>query len=356
MQNIDKKFIQIDGRKIGKNFPPYIVAEMSGNHNGDINNAFEIIKKAKECGADAIKLQTYTADTITIDHDGPGFIVEGGLWENRKLYDLYKEAHTPWEWHKDLFDYGQQIGITIFSSPFDETAVDFLEELNTKAYKIASPEIIDIPLIRKVAKTLKPIIISTGMANQDEIAEAIENIRECGNDEIIVLHCTSAYPTPISESNISTIKEISKQFNVLAGLSDHTLGTKVSRYACLLGACLIEKHFTLDRSKGGVDSYFSLEPHELSELVKSSKEVDSILGTPAFGPTKSELISLSGRRSLYAIKDIKKGETFTNKNIKSIRPGKGLKPKYLDKILGLKAKRDIKFGDPLSKEMMIDFF
>ena len=351
MKNIDGKFIEIDGKRIGEDYSPYIVAEMSGNHNREISNALALIKKAKECGADAIKLQTYKANTITIDHDGPDFIVKGGLWDKRKLYDLYEEAHTPWEWHKDLFNYAEEIGITIFSSPFDHTAVDFLEELGTKAYKIASPEIVDIPLIKKVALTLKPIIISTGMADEKEIIEAIDTIRQCGNEKIVVLHCTSAYPTPIDESNLITIREISKKFNVISGLSDHSLGTKISSYACLMGACLIEKHFTLDRTKGGVDSYFSLEPKELSELVKESKEVKNILGIPAFGPTKSESISLTGRRSLYAVKDINKGEIFTKENIKSIRPGRGLKPKYFEKILGLKAKYDIKFGDPLSAQM-----
>ena len=348
------RFIEIDGKRIGNQYPPYIVAEMSGNHNKRIENALEIIKKAKECGADAIKLQTYTADTITINHDGPGFIIEGGLWNKQKLYDLYQEAHTPWEWHKELFDYAKNIGITIFSSPFDETAVDFLEELGTKAYKIASPEIIDLPLISKVAKTLKPVIISTGMANQSEIKDAIQTVRENGNENIIVLHCTSAYPTPIEETNLSTIQKISNEFDVLVGLSDHSMGTKISCYACLLGSCLIEKHFTLDRSKGGVDSNFSLEPKELSNLVNESKSIKSILGSPSFHPTKSESSSLSGRRSLYAIRDIKKGEIFTKKNIKSIRPGRGMKPKFIDKILGLKAKKDIRFGDPLSEEMIAE--
>ena len=350
------RFIEIDGKRIGNEYSPYIVAEMSGNHNKKIENALAIIKKAKECGADAIKLQTYTADTITINHSGPGFIIKGGLWNKQKLYDLYQEAHTPWEWHKELFDYAKNIGISIFSSPFDETAVDFLEELGTKAYKIASPEIVDLPLIRKVAKTQKPVIISTGMASLKEIKEAIQTVRENGNQNLIVLHCTSAYPTPIEEANLSTIKKISDEFNVLVGLSDHSMGTKVSCYACLLGSCLIEKHFTLDRSKGGVDSNFSLEPKELSTLVKESKAIRSILGSPSFSPTKSESISLSGRRSLYATRDIKKGEVFTNKNIKSIRPGMGIKPKYIDKILGLKAKKDIKFGDPLSEEMIVEKF
>ncbi|MBK16594.1 MAG: pseudaminic acid synthase [Prochlorococcus sp. SP3034] len=347
--------MEIDGKKIGYGYPPYIVAEMSGNHNKDINNAFALIRKAKECGADAIKLQTYTADTITINHDGPGFLVEGGLWDQRKLYDLYEEAHTPWEWHEKLFNYGKEIGITIFSSPFDETAVDFLEDLEVKAYKIASPEIIDLSLIDKVARTGKPIIISTGMANENEINEAIETVRNVGNDKIIILHCTSAYPTPINEANLSTMNEISNKFDVLTGLSDHSLGTKVSIYACLLGACLIEKHFTIDRSKGGVDSQFSLEPNELYKLVEKTRELQSIIGIPAFNPTKSESISLTGRRSIYAVRDIKKGEVFTKENIRSIRPGKGLKPKYIKKIIGMEANIDINFGEPLSFDMIKDF-
>ena len=344
--------IEINGRKIGNGHNPYIVAEMSGNHNRDIKNALNLIKAAKECGADAIKLQTYTPDTITINHDNPEFIVNGGIWNGRKLYELYEEAHTPWEWHEQLFRYAEEIGITIFSSPFDLTAVDFLENLNCKAYKIASPEIIDLELIKKVALTNKPIIISTGMANQEEIKDAIEVAKKNGNNKVIILHCTSAYPTPISESNLSTINEISRLFNVHTGLSDHSLGVDVACYACVLGACLIEKHFTLDRNKGGVDSEFSLNPHELKKLVEESKKINSILGNPAFGPTNAESISLTGRRSLYVVDKIRKGQEFSNKNIKSIRPGNGLKPKLLEKIIGLKASRDIEFGEPLDLNMV----
>lgn len=344
--------IEINGRKIGNGYNPYIVAEMSGNHNRDIKNALNLIKAAKESGADAIKLQTYTPDTITINHDNPEFIVNGGIWNGRKLYDLYEEAHTPWEWHEQLFRYAEEIGITIFSSPFDLTAVDFLENLNCKAYKIASPEIIDLELIKKVALTNKPIVISTGMANQEEIKDAIQVANKNGNNKVIILHCTSAYPTPISESNLSTISEISRLFNVHTGLSDHSLGVDVACYACVLGACLIEKHFTLDRNKGGVDSEFSLNPYELKKLVEESKKINSILGNPAFGPTNAESISLTGRRSLYVVDKIRKGQEFSYKNIKSIRPGNGLKPKLLEKIIGLKASRDIEFGEPLDLNMV----
>ena len=303
---ISPNYIEINGRKIGIGYNPYIVAEMSGNHNRDIKNALALIKAAKKCGADAIKLQTYTPDTITINHDNPEFIVNGGIWNGRKLYDLYEEAHTPWEWHEQLFRYAEEIGITIFSSPFDLTAVDFLENLNCKAYKIASPEIIDLELIKKVALTKKPIIISTGMANKEEIKDAIEVAKNNGNNKVIILHCTSAYPTPISDSNLSTINEISRLFNVNTGLSDHSLGIDVACYACVLGACLIEKHFTLDRNKGGVDSEFSLNPNELKKLVEESKKINSIIGNPAFGPTNAESISLKGRRSLYVVKKIRK--------------------------------------------------
>ncbi len=355
MYNLGEKIIEINKKKIGNGCEPYIVAEMSGNHNGKIENAFRLIKKAKESGADAIKLQTYKASTITINHDGPEFLIEGGLWDGRNLYDLYEEAHTPWEWHKDLFQYAREIDITIFSSPFDSTAIDLLEELNTPAYKIASPEIVDINLIKKAASTGKPIIFSTGMASKEEIKDAIEAILSQNNKKIIVLHCTSAYPTPLNETNLSTLVDIQNRYNVLTGLSDHSLGTKISGYACLLGACFIEKHFTLNRNNGGVDSEFSIEPDELKKLVKECKEIKNIMGNPTFKITKSELAAYKARRSIYVVKNIKKGELFTKDNIKSIRPGNGIKPKYIDKILGLKASKDIKFGEPLSIDMINNF-
>jgi len=343
--------IEINHKKIGNDQEVYIVAEMSGNHNGSLDTALEIIKSAKECGANAIKIQTYTPDTITINHNNPEFIINGGLWDGRNLYDLYNEAHTPWEWHEEMFDFAKKIGITIFSSPFDETSVDFLEKLNAPAYKIASPEIIDLNLIKKVAITGKPVILSSGMANKIEIQNAVKTVRDQGNNQIIVLHCTSAYPTPINESNLKTIFEITNQFNVLSGLSDHTQGTKIATYASILGGCFIEKHFTLDRQKGGVDSAFSLEPNELKTLVKDLRELKTILGEVAFYPTSSEKNVYKTRRSLYVVKDISKGDILTQENIKSIRPGNGLNPKFLDIALNSIALRDLKFGEPLSMDM-----
>lgn len=346
------KSISINGRKIGKKEPPYIVAELSGNHNGKIENAINIIKAAKTYGADAIKLQTYRADTITINHDSPEFIVKDGIWGGRNLFELYKEAHTPWEWHKEIFEYANKLDLTIFSSPFDKTAVDFLEKLNVPAYKIASPELIDLPLIKYVANTGKPIILSTGMANLIEIEEAINTIKLTGNNKIIVLHCTSAYPASLQDANLCTIRTLEKKFNVIIGLSDHTLGTLVSTIAVGLGACMIEKHFTLDRSQGGIDSAFSIEPNELKKLVNDSRDAKLSMGSPALKTLNSENTVFLARRSLYVVKPIKKNEIFTENNIKSIRPGNGLLPKYLDEILGKKAIRNLKFGEPLSLDMI----
>ena len=349
MKNIDN--IEIDQKKIGNDEEVYVVAEMSGNHNGSLDRALQIIKSAKECGANAIKIQTYTADTITINHNSPEFMINGGLWHGRNLYDLYKEAHTPWEWHEAMFDFARKIGITIFSSPFDETSVDFLEKLNVPAYKIASPELIDLDLIKKVAKTGKPIILSTGMANKIEINNAIQAVRDQGNNQIVALHCTAAYPAPINDSNLKTISEISNQFNVLSGLSDHTEGTKIATYASILGGCFVEKHFTLDRKQGGVDSAFSIEPNELKTLVKDLRELKTIIGRVAFSPTESEKNVYKTRRSLYVVQDISRGDVLTRKNIKSIRPGKGLNPKFLDIALNSIALRDLKFGEPLTRDM-----
>jgi len=346
------KRVSIDGREIGKGCKPYIVAEMSGNHNHDLCRAISILDAAKACGADAVKLQTYRADTITIDHHGNEFIVEGGLWNGRRLFDLYEEAHTPWEWHAPIFEHARRIGITVFSSPFDDTAVEFLENLGAPAYKIASPELVDLPLIRKVARTGKPIILSTGAATFEEIQEAIDTARDAGGKDIIVLHCTAAYPAPSDEANLATISAIAESFNVVAGLSDHTMGTTVSTLAVGLGASFIEKHFTLARIDGGVDSAFSLEPHELTELVNASRIAQATVGIPTFGPTKSEASVLKNRRSLYVVKGIAKGETLTPDNIRSIRPANGLKPKYFDSLIGRKVVRDINFGEPLTFEMI----
>lgn len=340
----------IDGRVIGLDTPPYIIAEMSGNHNGNIERAFCLIEEAKAAGADAIKLQSYRADTITIDHDAPEFLVDGGLWDGRRLYELYEEAHTPWEWHAALFAKARSLGITLFSAPFDPTAVDMLEELGAPAYKIASPEIVDIPLIEYVARTGKPMIISTGMASYEEIAEAVSAASGAGATKIILLHCTSAYPTPPNEANLSTIPDLRELTGLLIGLSDHTLDTVVATTAVALGACVIEKHFTLSRAEGGVDSAFSLEPLELGRLVEHSKIAWSALGKPSYCATKSELGVLKHRRSLYAVKAIKMGEVFTTDNVRSIRPANGLPPKHLPEVLGRKASCDIAFGQALKFE------
>ncbi|WP_269623230.1 pseudaminic acid synthase [Prochlorococcus marinus] len=353
MTRINSSIIEIDGKKIGEGNKPYIVAEMSGNHNGSIKNALKIIKTANECGADAVKIQTYTPDTITINHNGPEFIIKDGLWEGRKLYELYEEAHTPWEWHQEMFEYAKKIGITLFSSPFDYTAVNLLESLNNPIYKIASPEIIDLELIKKMAKTKKPLIISTGMATLFEIEEAIKTANLEGANQIVVLHCTSSYPAPIKEANLSTICEIREKFNVITGLSDHTKGTFIPTLAIALGASVIEKHFTLDRSKGGVDSEFSIEPKELEKLVQDCESANIAKGTPAFKPTDSESIVLKNRRSIYVVKKINKGELITTDNVRSIRPGKGLLPKYINKIIGHRASRDIEYGEAFELSMIM---
>ena len=344
--------IRISGRAVGSGEPPYIVAEMSGNHNGDISRAFKILNAAAEAGADAVKIQTYRADTITIDHHGPEFTIKGGLWDGHRLYDLYRQAHTPWEWHKPLFEHARKIGITLFSSPFDPTAVDLLESLDAPAYKIASPELIDLPLIRRVAVTGKPIIMSTGMASFEEIGEAVEMARQSGATQLIVLHCTSAYPAPPEDANLATMAEIAKEFDVTVGLSDHTQGTTISALAVALGATFIEKHFTLSRSDGGVDSTFSLEPAELANLVETSGVAFKSIGAPAFKPMDSEQTVLDNRRSLYIVAPVPKGQILDHTHVRSIRPGLGLKPKFLDSVIGRKASRDLSFGEPLDSSMI----
>ena len=342
------KFITIEDRKIGPDFPPYIIAELSANHNGDINRAFEILEMAKRCGADAIKLQTYTQDTLTIDSDKPDFKINGGLWDGRTLYDLYTEAHMPWEWHKPLFAKAKELGITIFSSPFDSTAVDLLEELGAPAYKIASFEAIDLPLIEYVAKTGKPMIISTGMANEEEIREAVETARNAGCKELVVLHCVSGYPAPSEDYNLATIPDMAERFDVLTGLSDHTIDNTTAVTSVALGACLIEKHVTLNRDGGGPDDSFSLEEPELNQLCHDSKIAWAATGKVNYERKESEKGNMIFRRSLYVVKDIAEGEMFTHENIRSIRPGYGLAPKYLSKIIGKNAKKDMEKGTPLS--------
>ena len=344
-------FITIDGRRIGLNYPPYVIAELSANHNGDIERAYRIMEAAKDAGADAIKLQSYTHNTITIDCDSEDFKIEGGLWGGQTLHELYKGAHMPWEWHKLLFEKAKQLKITIFSSPFDFTAVDLLEDLNVPAYKIASFEIIDLPLIARVAKTGKPMIISTGMASETEIQEAITTARIYGCKELVVLQCVSGYPAPPEQYNLRTIPDIAKRFNVLSGLSDHTIDNATAIASVALGACLIEKHVTLDRNGGGADDSFSLEPPELKQLCKDTKTAWKSLGRVNYQRTDAELGNVKFRRSLYVVENIEAGEVFTNNNIKSIRPGYGLLPKYLDEIIGKRAIRYLPKGTALNRKL-----
>jgi len=326
----------------------FIIAELSANHGGKIEIAKETIKAAKEIGANAIKLQTYTADTITLNSDKEDFIIKGGtLWDDRKLYDLYKEAYLPWEWHQELFDYAREIGIDIFSSPFDKSAVDFLEEFNPSAYKIASFEITDYELIRYTASKMKPMIISTGIATIDEIQDAVDICREVGNNDIVLLKCTSAYPAVLEDANLNTIPNLAQTFGVISGFSDHTLGSTAPIVAVTLGAKVIEKHFILDKSIGGADADFSMDKKEFADMIQAIRNTEKLLGKVEYTMTPQKKKSRQFSRSLYVAKDIKKGEVFTEKNIRSIRPGYGMHPKYLGDVLGKKAKRDYKFGERL---------
>ena len=347
--------MDIAGRQVGPGAPPYIVAEMSGNHNGDLGRALEIIRVIEETGADAVKIQTYTADTITIDHDSPEFRIEtGGLWDGRSLYDLYDEAHTPWDWHQAMFDCARDAGLAIFSAPFDHSAVDFLEDLNCPAYKIASFEIVDLPLIAKTAATGKPLIISTGMAVMEEIREAVAVARKAGATDIAVLHCVSGYPTPASESNLATIPHLAAELGVQIGLSDHTLGTAVPVAAVALGATIIEKHVTLRRSDGGPDSAFSLEPDELARMVEDCRTASLALGKAGYHRKPSEEKNTVFRRSVYVVSDIRAGETIQPHHIRSIRPGYGISPKHIEEILGRTAATDLKRGTALKWDMIAD--
>jgi len=347
------KHITIDGEKIGDNYPVYIIAELSGNHLQDFNRAKVMIRKAKECRVNAIKMQTYTPDTITMNCDNEYFqIKENNTWSGRTLYQLYQEAQTPWEWHEELFNYGKELGITMFSSPFDLTAVDFLEDLNVPAYKIASFELTDIELVKKIAKTGKPIIMSIGLSSLAEIDETVSIIKDNGND-LAILHCVSSYPAPASEMNIRTIPHLKETFQVPVGLSDHHLGNEIAIASIALGANIIEKHFILDRKLKGPDAQFSLEPEELLSLVRSIRTVEEGLGDIKYGTAgKEEEKNKIFRRSIFAIKDIKKGDYFTSDNVKIIRPSYGLKPRFWNILLGKKATKEIKHGSPISWDML----
>lgn len=334
---------------------PFIVAEMSGNHNQSLERALEIVEEAAKAGVHALKIQTYTADTLTLNVDSPDFIISDNesLWQSRSLYDLYKEAYTPWEWHKPIFDRAKELGMIAFSTPFDETAVDFLEELDVPLYKIASFENTDIPLIKKVASTGKPMIVSTGMATLAELDELVRTAKEAGCKDLVLLKCTSTYPATPENSNILTIPHMKQLFNdVQIGLSDHTMGIGVAVASVALGATVIEKHFTLNRADGGVDSAFSMEPAEMKALVEETERAWLSMGQVTYGPTEKEKASLKFRRSIYASKDIKAGEEFTIENIRIVRPGYGLEPKYYEQVLGRKAKSKISKGSPLSFDLI----
>lgn len=342
--------IKIGNRIIGESEPPYIIAELSGNHNMSKERALELVRKAKECGADAVKLQTYKADTMTLDISTDEFFIKdpGSLWEGKSLYQLYEEAHTPWEWHEDIFKLAKDLGIDSFSSPFDETAVDFLEELDVPCYKIASFENTDIPLIRKIASTGKPVMMSTGMASLKELAISVEELKSFGCKEIILLKCTSAYPAEAKDANMLMIPKLRDIFDLNIGLSDHSMGNTVPLVATSLGVVVIEKHFTLDRNDGGVDSAFSMEPAEFKELVLEVKKAKSALGTGKFSLSDKEKSSKRYRRSIYISTDLNEGEVLSLENVKVIRPSLGLEPIHLENILGKKVNKNLKKGTPLS--------
>lgn len=344
----------LSGRPVGEGEPPLVVAELSGNHRGDIGRALALIEAAREAGADAIKLQTYTADTITLDHPGPAFRIASGPWAGRRLYDLYQEAHTPWDWHGRLFEHARSLRLIPFSSPFDPSAVDFLETLDPAAYKIASFELVDLPLIEHVAATGRPLILSTGMASGGEIDEAVGAARRGGADRIMLLHCVSGYPTPVADANLRVLGMLRDRYDLEVGLSDHTLGVATSIAAVALGACLIEKHLTLARGDGGPDAAFSLDPAEFARLVLDVRSAWQAKGRAALTRPASEEASRSLRRSLFAVEDIGAGQPFTPANVRSIRPAAGLAPKYLPRVIGRRARLFIPRGTPLTWEMIGD--
>ena len=343
--------LEIDGRLIGDSEPPYIIAEISANHNGKIENAFDIIEMAKRSGADAVKMQTYTPDTITLNSKKPDFMINEGLWAGNSLYDLYAKAYTPWEWHAELFEHAKRQELTIFSTPFDFSAIELLEKLNAPAYKIASFECIDLPLIRAAASTGKPLIISTGMANESEINDAVETALRFGSGELALLHCVSGYPAPAQEYNLLTLNDMREKFGVTVGLSDHTLSNTTAVAAVALGATLIEKHVTLDRSGGGPDDSFSLEENDLEDLCIVTKTAWEALGKVNYERTEAEKGNVKFRRSLYFVRDLKQGDIITHDCVRSVRPGFGLAPKHLDAIIGAKLNRDVSANTPVKTEV-----
>ncbi len=345
--------ITISNHRIGSAQPTYIVAEMSANHNQDFNQAVKIIEAAKKAGADAVKLQTYTPDTITINCDNDYFRIKGTAWEGKNLYELYGEAYTPWEWQPKLKKIANDLGMDLFSTPFDHTAVDFLEKMDVSAYKVASFELVDLSLLRKIAQTGKPIIMSTGMATLGEIDEAVQTIKNAGGNQLALLKCTSAYPAPPDEMNLRTIPHLAEAFGVPTGLSDHTLGIAVPIAAVALGACIIEKHFTLSRQDPGPDIAFSTEPHEFKEMVDAIRTAEKALGQISYDITPMQTESRAFRHSLFVIKDMKQGDVFTEENVRSIRPGNGLPPKYIEYALGRRAAKGIKRGTPLTWDLFV---
>lgn len=341
----------LDGRMVGAGHPPYVIAEVSGNHNGSIDRAKSIISAAAEKGAHAVKLQTYTAQTMTIRSDRPEFRITGGLWDGYTLWDLYEWAHTPYEWHRELFAHAKACGVTCISTPFDETAVDLLEDIGAPYYKVASFEMTDLPLVRRIAQTGKPMIVSTGMATREEIGRMLDVARKHGSGEIVLLHCISSYPAPIASANLMAIPALANEFGVLVGLSDHTMGNTAVIAAIALGACLIEKHFTLARADGGPDAEFSMEPPELEALMRDAADAYAALGDGTIGRAKAEEKSVIFRRSVFVVEDVKKGEPFTSRNLRRIRPGNGLTPERYDEALTKVAARDIPAGTPLDETM-----
>jgi N-acetylneuraminate synthase len=347
--------LHIAGRRIAVDEPPYVIAELSANHNGRLETALALIDAARAAGADAVKLQTYTPDTITLDLDTEDFMIRGGPWDGRRLYDLYAEAHTPWAWHPELFDHARRVGITMFSSPFDATAVDLLERLGAPAYKIASFEAIDLPLIRRVAATGKPLIISTGMADEQEIQDAIDAARGAGAGQVAILRCVSGYPAPAADYHLRTLPDMMRRFGLVTGLSDHTLEDTTAIASVALGAAIVEKHFTLDRRGGGPDDGFSLEPDEFARLCRSVRTAWDCLGRVDYGRKPSEQANATFRRSLYFVKSLRAGEVVTHDAVRSVRPGFGLAPRYLEAVIGLRLTADVAAGTPVRADLFLGF-